>query len=367
MKKGNVTHHADNKYYYIYMRSKLLNNSYFLINYLNKTKETSVAKKVILDSLYNKREARILNATNFIYNEIPIRFSKRIKELENLPFKSLNYRDELFTLRDWYLNSLNDISNLKEPSNLSDCDEFRDTVRNILNRHQTTLITISKGISKLNKDENYSNMIKYNKFLTNFCINRTKTRFLLDNYYLLFNENTNYIGNINLHCNLKNIIDNTMYDVESITEINRMELPTFDINVLDTNFIFNDNFLIYPILEILKNSVVACQNVDNPKINIELTGDENLKVLKISDNGYGIKYEDMNKIWDFSYTTAQVTFEDNFDNDFENSNPICGFGYGLPISKILLNTLGCDIKIFSKYGKGTDTYIIIDQNYDWTI
>ena len=65
--------------------------------------------------------------------------------------------------------------------------------------------------------------------MTNFCINRTKTRFLLDNYYLLFNENTNYIGNINLHCNLKNIIDNTMYDVESITEINRMELPQINI------------------------------------------------------------------------------------------------------------------------------------------
>jgi len=345
---------------------KILNNTYFLINYLNKSKETFVSKKNIIDYNTLTKEHRILNASKFIYNEVPIRFSKRIKELEDLPF-NINNGHEIFTLRDWYINSLQDISLIEEPKTYDDCENFKEIIFNILNRHQTTLITISKGLGKLNLSENNQNLIKYNKFLENFCINRTRTRFLLDNYYLLFNENANYIGNINLHCNLNNIITDTLYDAESITDINRMEFPDIKKNVTDTDFVFNQNFLMYPILEILKNSIVACQKRDNPKIEIDLSGDNNLKILRISDNGIGIKYDEMPNVWNFSYTTADINFSNNFDSDFEKSNPISGFGYGLPISKILLNTMGCDIKLFSKYNKGTDVYIIIDQNYDWEI
>ena len=29
--------------------------------------------------------------------------------------------------------------------------------------------------------------------------------------------------------------------------------------------------------------------------------------------------------------------------------------------------MGCDIKIFSQYNKGTDTYVILDQNNNWEI
>ena len=348
------------------MQKKILNNPYFLINYLNKSKESLISKKMIIESKKLPKKNRIINATNFIYNEIPIRFAKRIKELEDLPF-DINKNHEIYTLRDWYINSLQDISLINEPKSYDDCKDFKDTVFNILNRHQTTLITISKGITKLNLSENNKNTIKYNKFLEKFCINRTKTRFLLDNYNLLFDDDPNYIGNLNLHCNLDDIITDSLFDAECITEVNRMEFPDIKKNIKETDFIFNQNFLIYPILEILKNSIVACQNVDNPEIKIDLSGDENIKIIKISDNGKGIKYDDISKIWDFSYTTAKVNFDNSFDNDFENSNPICGFGYGLPISKILLNTLGCDIKIFSEYKKGTDAYIIIDQNYDWQI
>lgn len=345
---------------------RVFNNTYFLINYLNKSKETLVSKKTILEYNGLSKEKKVLNASKFIYNEIPIRFSKRIKELEDLPF-NINDGHEIFTLRDWYISSLEDISLVKEPRTYDECENFRDIIFNILNRHQTTLITISKGIGKLNLSENNKNLIKYNKFLENFCINRTRTRFLLDNYYLLFNDNPKYVGNINLNCNINTILNETLRDAESITEINRMDFPEISKNIIDTSFIFNQNFLVYPILEILKNSIVACQGRDDPRIKIDILGDNNIKILKIKDNGIGIKYEDMHKIWNFSYTTADVNFSNNFDNDFEKTNPICGFGYGLPISKILLNTLGCDIKIFSEYNKGTEVYIIIDQNYDWSI
>ena len=52
-------------------------------------------------------------------------------------------------------------------------------------------------------------------------------------------------------------------------------------------------------------------------------------------------------------------------NHFEKQNPLSGLGYGLPISRIILQTFNGDIKIFSKQNIGTDTYLFIDIASDW--
>ena len=104
---------------------------------------------------------------------------------------------------------------------------------------------------------------------------------------------------------------------------------------------------------------------NNAKISISCNFDNNLIVLKIKDNGIGINDSNMENIWKFSFSTSKINFQDKFSKDFEKSNPISGFGYGLPISRILLRTFNGDLKIFSKIGKGTETYMIIDVNSNW--
>lgn len=68
----------------------------------------------------------------------------------------------------------------------------------------------------------------------------------------------------------------------------------------------------------------------------------------------------MDLIWNYSFTTDKI----NYDN-LSNNVPISGYGYGLPITKVLLNTFKGDIKVYSKINKGTDVYITIDLNSDW--
>ena len=115
----------------------------------------------------------------------------------------------------------------------------------------------------------------------------------------------------------------------------------------------------------MKNSLIATKNKKMPIINVNSIHDNNLTILKIKDNGIGIKEEDKENIWKFSYTTTNIDYDNKFNNDFEKSNPISGFGYGLPISKILLNTFNGDIKLYSQYKKGTETYILIDHQSEW--
>ena len=69
-------------------------------------------------------------------------------------------------------------------------------------------------------------------------------------------------------------------------------------------------------------------------------------VIKVSDEGGGIKRTDMSRIWSYLFTTAdpgvqQATVGDEDGrasggggvSDFDTASPLAGLGYGLPISR----------------------------------
>ena len=70
-------------------------------------------------------------------------------------------------------------------------------------------------------------------------------------------------------------------------------------------------------------------------VQIIISGTDDL-IIKVSDRGKGIKYNDLEKIWYYSYTTV----ENNFYNDkidLQRSSPMAGFGFGLQLAVLLLN------------------------------
>ena len=116
----------------------------------------------------------------------------------------------------------------------------------------------------------------------------------------------------------------------------------------------------------LKNSAVSVNDRFNgdrdgykPEIEIMTTGNYrgNPKMLcvQISDNGIGIPTENLNKIWNFGYTTAN------------NKRSISGYGYGLPMSRILMESFGGSISIHSIENKRTTVKILINLVDEWNL
>lgn len=342
------------------MNFRISNYSYHIINNLCKKKETFITKKFLISMGNLSFNDRIKLSSKFLYNEIPIRFSRRIKELEKLPI-DLDHDHEIFTIRDWYVKSLDEVTSIKEPSNVSEYENYKELISKIFNRHSSTLITMANGISKLDINNNNN----FDDFLTKFYYNRTRTRFLLNNYLNYFNEDQNKIGILYKNYNLKELFNNIIVDMKFISDNNRYELPEINMNLENINIKYPIDYLYYSILEVLKNSLVALDGIENGKINISSIYDKNILIIKIKDNGKGIKEKDFNKVWNFSYTTTKITHNMQFSNDFEKTNPVSGFGYGLPISRILLRTFHGDIKIYSEYNVGTTTYLLIDLNSNW--
>lgn len=137
----------------------------------------------------------------------------------------------------------------------------------------------------------------------------------------------------------------------------------------DLKFTYVPSHISYMLLELLKNSMratVETHGIDKmPPIRIIIADGENNEdvVIKVSDEGGGIRRSNMHRIWSYLFTTADHRILDKMlgsqegtDNvrDFDTASPLAGLGYGLPISRNYARYFGGELVIMSMEGYGTD-------------
>ena len=86
----------------------------------------------------------------------------------------------------------------------------------------------------------------------------------------------------------------------------------------------------------LKNAFQAIPVERTPKIDVNISDDDNFVKISISDNGYGISKTDTEKIFEPSFTTKSS-----------------GMGLGLSMIKSIINAYNGDISFNSKTNIGT--------------
>ena len=128
---------------------RISNYSYHIINSLRNKSETIVTKKFLLNMNNLTYKNKIISSSQFLYQELPIRLSKRIQDLEKLPI-DLDSTHEIFKVRDWYVKSLDDITNIKKPTTINDCESFRNKI-NIIHARSFIPTTICLIIKKFTK------------------------------------------------------------------------------------------------------------------------------------------------------------------------------------------------------------------------
>ena len=89
-------------------------------------------------------------------------------------------------------------------------------------------------------------------------------------------------------------------------------------------------------------------------------------VIKISDQGGGIRRSHLPRIWSYLFTTAVPAFDSGFSQfsstgDHNAQLPLAGLGYGLPISRGYARYFGGDLNIMSMEGYGTDAFLHLNR------
>ena len=242
------------------------NNFIKLYNDIN---EFSLKKqnKITINKLLNiskfPKEKRLSLSANYLYNEMPIRLARRIKDLEVLPFDSKN---SIAEVRNWYNESFMDFRNY-DKNDLDNNESFLKMIETIYNRHSSTFIYMARGIHDFRKT-NKLDGINVTALLNRFYSSRIGIRMLLSHYICLNHDpKDNYFGVICLQTNPKKILSDAIEDASYVAMRNGSNVPKFEINS-DDNIFFSyvPDHLYYIFVEILKNAIVATNKVNREEL-----------------------------------------------------------------------------------------------------
>ncbi|WP_026836732.1 ATP-binding protein [Gillisia sp. JM1] len=99
---------------------------------------------------------------------------------------------------------------------------------------------------------------------------------------------------------------------------------------------FDRTQLIRVVTNLVKNATQALQEVENPKILVEVSEDDTMVIIQVSDNGIGVSKEDKEKVFEPKFTTKSS-----------------GMGLGLAMVKNIVETYQGEITFISEKDKGT--------------
>jgi len=140
---------------------------------------------------------------------------------------------------------------------------------------------------------------------------------------------------------LKNFISETIFILERQPKAKSVEI-VFDHDSLPATGCLDSDMMRQVLLNLYLNSMEAMG--DDGVLGIKATRDESRLVITITDNGCGIREEDIGQIFDPYFTTKST-----------------GTGLGLAITNSIVESHGGEIKITSSPGRGTEVSIILPQ------
>lgn len=83
-------------------------------------------------------------------------------------------------------------------------------------------------------------------------------------------------------------------------------------------------------------------------------------VLKLADTGLGMNRVVLQKAWSYFFSSVKDRPVMSSEvTDFDKGAPLAGFGFGLPISRVLARYFSGDLDVNSIPGKGTDVYLYL--------
>merc|ERR1712150_145345 len=82
--------------------------------------------------------------------------------------------------------------------------------------------------------------------------------------------------------------------------------------------------------------------------------------IKLADSGVGMDRNVLSKAFCYFYSSVKVRPTVAAEvSDFDKNVPLAGFGFGLPVSRVMARYFSGDIDLNSIPGEGTDAYIYL--------
>ncbi|XP_061787940.1 pyruvate dehydrogenase (acetyl-transferring) kinase isozyme 2, mitochondrial [Nerophis lumbriciformis] len=309
----------------------------------------------------------------FLRQELPVRLSNIMKEINLLPDKLLS-TPPVQTVQGWYVQSLMEILDFlhKNPDDHKVLGEFVDTLVTIRNRHNDVVPTMAQGIIQYKEtfpqDAVTNQNIQY--FLDRFYMSRISIRMLINQHTLIFDGTTNpvhpnTIGSIEPHCQVGDVVQDAYHSAKMLCEHYYLRSPDLHLQEMSgkskqqpVSIVYVPSHLYHMLFELFKNAMRATierhENRDLPPVHVLVSlGGEDVSI-KVSDKGGGVPFRRIENLFSYLYSTAPAPQMGEHVRP-----PLAGFGYGLPISRLYAKYFQGDLQLYSMEGHGTDAVIYL--------
>eukprot|EP00903_Cladosiphon_okamuranus_P005599 g5571.t1 len=335
------------------------------------------------------KQKMLIQVASFLHRELPIRLAHRVRDLESVP--DMLAQKSVQQVREWYVISYEEIRRFPRPVTVDQEVRFAELLKGIYQRHAPVLLTMARGVWELResfgpKDANRRSKNRFgdfydfertHTFLDGFYMSRIGIRILIGHYLALQEAGSeNWIGMVCQQTSPAAIAEAAIEDAKFVCTRQYGDAPDVTLHGrLDLTFSYVPSHLHYIMLELIKNSMRATvdfhglDEMDNNPIRVVIAdgeGNEDV-VIKVADEGGGIRRSYMNRIWSYLFTTADPAVQEGFINlgevesDHAKESPLAGLGYGLPISRSYARYFGGDLSIVSMEGYGTDAFVHLSR------
>ena len=327
----------------------------------------------------------------FLRQELPIRLAHRITDVDSC--WQLRHTPALQGVRKLYLDSLRQLVNdFPHPvMGAQEEERFANVLTGLYQKHSGVLVDMARGAYQWREElrsqrkeegeeeDTFAAQHECHAFLDRFYLSRTGIRFLAGQYLAarqpppprtIAGDHQSYVGMICRTTRPLTCVQQAIADASLLCRRTYGRSPRVEI-VSSTNetFPYIPTYLHYILLELLKNALRATMDAHAdkaviPPVQVVLAdGAENEDVvIKIADQGGGIRRSQVDKIWSYLYTTASPQVQKSFvgsDSKVADHTtaPLAGLGYGLPIARGYCRYFGGDLDLMSLEGYGTDAFV----------
>lgn len=310
--------------------------------------------------------------------ELPVRLARRVRAFQTLPFivGTNPYIKEIYKL---YYESF---ESLEPYTHYGDDDiEYSEKLKDLVDRHADNIPTLARGFLECKQ---YMHRDDVAAFLDDMIHARIGIRLIAEQMIALVAKqqaDNNYIGIIDTKLNPAKLAKSCSEFVAELCEFNYgMHPETIIDGHVDATFTYVPVHLEYILTELIKNAQRATiehakrkravHDDDTPLPPIQITishGKEEIGI-RIRDQGGGVAENDLNRVFEYSYTTVAKASDDHDPNNIFTGisemalqsgigGPLAGLGFGLPLARMYARYFGGSFTLVSMNGYGCDVFL----------
>ncbi|XP_041456486.1 3-methyl-2-oxobutanoate dehydrogenase [lipoamide] kinase, mitochondrial-like isoform X1 [Lytechinus variegatus] len=313
----------------------------------------------------------LLRSAQYLHKELPVRVAHRIAEFRGLPF-IVGCNPTILHVHELYIRAFHLLSEFPSIRDMETERQYCKMVKTLLDDHKDVVTHLAEGFRECRKHITDESLI--HNFLDRVLTSRLGIRMLAEHHLALHQDKNDSIGIIATKMALKKVIEKWVSFAREQCELRYGYAPSVKINGhTGATFPYIIQPLDYMLPELLKNAMRATieSHLDTPMnlpdVIITIASNDIDFIIRISDRGGGIPHSMLKKVFQYHFTTANddESVSDNggaFGTLMEAVNqttagPLCGFGFGLPVSKAYAEYLGGSISLETMQGIGTDVFL----------